>query len=228
MPIKLACKCGQRLAVKDSLAGKAVKCPRCSKVLRIPQPQPIPAAPPTSQKTASSISDLLDEAGLTQVKPGTYCPSCRTFMSADAVVCVKCGFNKNLGRRMETKIEQPPEEPRRKRKSATSTVPGWAYAAALGGLALLVGGAWLLNPFLAATLLWTLGSGTSSIGGIWLLVIAFQDEVMHGILCLLFSPLYSLYYIITHWEECKLPFFLQLAGSGLVALGVVVFLASAL
>ena len=83
MPIKLACKCGQRLAVKDSLAGKVVKCPKCSKVLRIPQPQPIPAVPPTDQKAASSIADLLDEVGLTQVKPGTYCPSCRTFMSAD-------------------------------------------------------------------------------------------------------------------------------------------------
>ena len=38
----------------------------------------------------------------------------------------------------------------------------------------------------------------------------------------------ALYYIITHWEECKFPFLLQLAGSGLVALGVVVVLASVL
>jgi hypothetical protein len=32
-------------------------------------------------------------------------------------------------------------------------------------------------------------------------------------------PFYSLYYLITHFEETKRPFFVQLAGMGLAMLG---------
>src|SRR5690606_979584 len=36
MPIRLKCTCGKVLSVRDELAGKAVKCPGCQTVLRIP------------------------------------------------------------------------------------------------------------------------------------------------------------------------------------------------
>jgi len=36
MPIKIQCACGKALSVRDDLAGKAVKCPACQNVLRIP------------------------------------------------------------------------------------------------------------------------------------------------------------------------------------------------
>ena len=39
MPIKVACACGKKLAVKDELAGKKVKCPACQKLLSIPKPK---------------------------------------------------------------------------------------------------------------------------------------------------------------------------------------------
>ncbi len=39
MPIKVACSCGKKLAVKDELAGKKVKCPACQKLLSIPKPK---------------------------------------------------------------------------------------------------------------------------------------------------------------------------------------------
>ena len=39
MPIKIACACGKKLAVKDELAGKKVKCPACQKLLSIPKPK---------------------------------------------------------------------------------------------------------------------------------------------------------------------------------------------
>ena len=39
MAIKLACECGKKLAFKDELAGKKVKCPACQKLLSIPKPQ---------------------------------------------------------------------------------------------------------------------------------------------------------------------------------------------
>ncbi len=43
--------------------------------------------------------------------------------------------------------------------------------------------------------------------GIWLMVIAFQEEVAQGLLYL-FVPFYALYYLITRWETCRLPFML--------------------
>ncbi len=39
MAIKVACACGKKLAVKDELAGKKVKCPACQKLLSIPKPK---------------------------------------------------------------------------------------------------------------------------------------------------------------------------------------------
>ncbi len=36
MPIRLKCSCGKVLNVRDELAGKAVKCPGCQSVLRVP------------------------------------------------------------------------------------------------------------------------------------------------------------------------------------------------
>ena len=54
-------------------------------------------------------------------------------------------------------------------------------------------------------------------GGIWFLVVAFQDDAIQGILCL-FVPFYSLIYLITHFEEVKKPFLVQVVGTAL-ALG---------
>lgn len=49
------------------------------------------------------------------------------------------------------------------------------------------------------------------VGNIWFLVIAFSDDVGQGLLCLC-VPFYSLFYLATHWDECKFPFLLGLGG----------------
>lgn len=38
MPIKVRCRCGKGLKVRDSAAGKRVKCPECGKPVQIPEP----------------------------------------------------------------------------------------------------------------------------------------------------------------------------------------------
>jgi hypothetical protein len=55
-------------------------------------------------------------------------------------------------------------------------------------------------------------------GGLWLLVIAFQDEVYHGLLCLC-VPFYSIFYVATHFEETKNALFLWLIGLGVTLAG---------
>jgi hypothetical protein len=56
-----------------------------------------------------------------------------------------------------------------------------------------------------------LGWLISLAGGIWFLVCAFQDDLTQGLLCL-FIPFYSLIYLISHFEEVKKPFFVQVIG----------------
>lgn len=58
------------------------------------------------------------------------------------------------------------------------------------------------------------------IGGIWLLVKAFQASVWWG-LGSIFVPFVSLIFVITHWAEAKRPFFLTLVGLVLILIGAV-------
>jgi hypothetical protein len=48
------------------------------------------------------------------------------------------------------------------------------------------------------------GGLVATVAGIWLLVIAFQEDVVQGLLCL-FVPLYIVYYMFRDWERTWLP-----------------------
>ena len=113
MPIKVTCQCGQSFNAKDELAGKAVKCPKCQQPLRIPASSAAkpaaksPAAAPKSPAAAASdpfgAGNLFDEVGLKQHAAGTMpCPGCGKPLAKDVIVCVECGYNMKLGRRMTT------------------------------------------------------------------------------------------------------------------------------
>ena len=58
MPIKVACACGKKLAVKEELAGKKVKCPACQKLLSIPMPK----VQAESLDDESDLEDAAEEA----------------------------------------------------------------------------------------------------------------------------------------------------------------------
>src|SRR5439155_21125059 len=53
MAITVSCTCGQGFRVKDDLAGKTVKCPKCSGLLTIP------AAQPAAEPGQLSLDDLM-------------------------------------------------------------------------------------------------------------------------------------------------------------------------
>ena len=67
-------------------------------------------------------------------------------------------------------------------------------------------------------LLTLVGFVIAMVGGIWILVIAFQESVLWGLLCL-FCNIISLYYVITRWEKSKKPFLIELGGAVLCAIG---------
>jgi hypothetical protein len=118
MPIKVTCQCGKSFAAKDELAGKAVKCPNCQKPLRIPAanqpaapaaapkkqaPKPTAPKPVAAPKPTSDTDDAFDDLGLAPQEAGARpCPGCGSSLPENAILCIRCGYNTKLGRRMET------------------------------------------------------------------------------------------------------------------------------
>lgn len=114
MPIRAACQCGKAFAAPDNLAGKTVKCPGCGQPLKIPAagggapagakaPAPRPATPPQPAPFAGGLGDLLDEAGITQ-HAGPRCPACDSPVPPQALICTKCGFNRQTGVRTTSEV----------------------------------------------------------------------------------------------------------------------------
>lgn len=88
MPIPIRCQCGKNLKVPDNLAGKAVKCPACSK------PVKVPAA--SSEPDGEGLDDLFNEEGFSNAVEA-ICPKCRAEMKKSAVLCTKCGYHIESG-----------------------------------------------------------------------------------------------------------------------------------
>jgi len=68
-------------------------------------------------------------------------------------------------------------------------------------------------------LLMVVGYIISLVGGIWLLVKAFQESVLWGLGCL-FVPFVSLIFVIMHWPKAGKPFLISLGGMVLVFIGI--------
>lgn len=214
--IKVSCQCGQQLSAKANLAGKTAKCPKCGSAVRIPSSQALPSADRLADSPAS-LGDLLDEAGAIAVET-VPCRGCGSPMSRLAATCDQCGWQRRPARTPTAKSR--PARPRTSLGSLRLAVDSrkWIpYAAGLGVLGLL-GIAWLVSAPLAGLGLTLVGSGLCIAGGIWLLVIAFQDENYHGVLCLLCGP-YLLLYVVMHLDTCTRPFLTQLGGLVLIYVG---------
>ncbi len=66
--------------------------------------------------------------------------------------------------------------------------------------------------------LYWLGLVIAVVGGIWMLVLAFQESVLWGLGCL-FVPFVSLVFAIMHWDRAKIPFLIQVGGLVLLVVG---------
>ncbi|MCU0878596.1 MAG: hypothetical protein MUF06_12495 [Pirellulaceae bacterium] len=261
MPIKVQCACGAAFAAKDELAGRTVKCPKCQQPLTIPAGGAMPAAAARAPAAAGAGrplgsplpsqgpppgGDLFAEAGLHTFQPGMQpCPGCAAPLPDSAVLCVKCGYNRKLGRRMETikqvggtplagghsvtadellhKAAQAIEADKEEEKKKTSEgMPWWAYLIAL---TLLVGFlvAMALIPQsqamrIAGICIIVVGWLVSFYSGLRILIIAFQEGILHGVLYLLL-PFYPLIFIIMHWDKCGGYFLMNLAGGVFILVG---------
>lgn len=266
MPIKVTCQCGKSFAAKDELAGKAVKCPNCQQPLRIPAagiaaplpssaPRPAataarPAAPPAPPAASPhAAGSLFDEVGLKAAPAGTMlCPGCAQPMPQNAVLCVKCGYNLKLGRRMETLrfgeggsvaavgahgastadlmnkasvlIEEDKEAERSKTKEG---LPWWVY---LIGLLMVTGFIILMmvipqRQAIQAAGITVIGIGVlvGLYGWVRILIIAFQEHVGFGLMVFFLGCIGFLVYSIMRWEKCGGYFLMWLGGQIIQTVG---------
>ena len=101
--------CGTKLSVKDDMLGKKVKCPKCSSVVVVEQPEeeleaaPVAVAKRTDQK---------------------YRAECGALISARAVVCPKCGVEQ---------ADDGRSGGRRSRTDDSKRIPAGIFALLLGG-----------------------------------------------------------------------------------------------
>jgi hypothetical protein len=247
MPVHIKCGgCKKILKGPDHLAGKKVKCPHCGATLQIPPAETEGAPAATQPPPEDSLKSLLDEEGFTATPTTTSarinaCPGCGVEMPPGGVLCVNCGFHKELGQKLETKHgpsaadealararQAIAEEQRRspiKESKMNPTVQAWI----MGGIGAVVligilvvgfsmaGGA--IDPaacrgaFLAFSGLLVLG------GRIAIVVIAAgKGDVASAIGCFCCDP-YALVYSILNFQECKFALAAIAVGYGLAGVG---------
>ena len=69
-----------------------------------------------------------------------------------------------------------------------------------------------------AAIIMGIGGIITLVGAIWFLVVAFQESIVWGLLCL-FIGFVSIIFLILHWREAKKPFLVELAGIGIFIVG---------
>jgi hypothetical protein len=214
--------CEKKLTIPDALAGRQVACPQCKPKFRAPQPQEADSGGEPEERTEAAPrsarpAHVPPGKARTPARAGDEPPSPPPEESFDELEEVP--DEAELSGRPTEDDEDEPARPRQKRKRKRSRIglmplgqinPALIVAGVVaGGCLLLVLGS-VVFPLLAAVP--AAIAGMSIIGAyLWLLILAFADEVIQGLACLLI-PFYSVYYLITHFEEVKMPVFLARFG----------------
>lgn len=99
--VQVTCNCGASLMAPRKAVGKRLKCPKCGKVITVPDPgstvdRMIYALrdeeynrPPLEQQPVPPEPQLTAK--------GKLCPRCNVEMAISAVFCIKCGFHLTQG-----------------------------------------------------------------------------------------------------------------------------------
>jgi hypothetical protein len=220
--IRLQCPgCRKNLGVKDDLAGRLVACPQCKARIRVPQPE---------VEELEEVEDQVVESISTAPRPGRRPPPPkRRPVDEEEEEETRVTARRPRRPRDDEEDEDDEEErprPTRKRKKKrrerrSDTGGGMSGSlialGAVAGLCIVLIVVSIFVPVLALIPM-AIGWLIAFAGGVWFLVCAFQDDAIQGVLCL-FVPFYSLIYLITHFEEVKKPFLVQVVGTVLAIAG---------
>lgn len=125
MPIPIRCSCGKAFNLKDELAGKAIKCPDCQAVIRVPAAgvgKPIaPGGAAAAKSTAKPAAPAAASgARPTAARPATPQPTSRSATSRPAVAAApkgelddlfqEAGFEMKTGKTCPSCFQSLPKE----------------------------------------------------------------------------------------------------------------------
>ena len=179
MSIDFACpKCNKKYKVKDELAGKTAKCAKCKNRIKIPVP-----VTPEAIEPEPDLSDLFDDdfsaatSGVvvdavpnnlspTEVAPNhstKVCPSCGSELSADAVLCVDCGFDLRSRSHHEMQKLKPRKRKSKAAQEAATLMQGVAFSAMGAVLGAIVWvGVVIITDYEIGWIAWGLGAATGA------------------------------------------------------------------
>ncbi len=138
MPILVNCDCGKALRAKEELAGKKVRCPACSKVMKLPIPEATPdddaasilLADPDTNEKKPAVNYSTSFRGENQVPPPL--PPTRAIMAKPPPLPPPS---------LEAKKKKRSRSNKRERYSGIAFEKGWfgdINSGAIGGILMMV------------------------------------------------------------------------------------------
>jgi hypothetical protein len=219
--IRIRCpKCEALLRIDSSRLGTIVDCPRCHFRFQI-APAPASPAPSSSATRASNPSPRGNDEtdGSTAIRERRNPSAIRKGEVRGPETLRRERFSEDRDE-VDDEDEELERRRRRKKKKKKRRRSGGFAIDNFNMLLLAVAGVWLVFLLLAfvapafALVLNFVGSLVMLASVIWFLIVAFQDSATAGI-CSFLCGIYLIFFLITHWEEEKRPFFAWLIGLGM-------------
>jgi hypothetical protein len=244
--------CDKKLGVPDNYAGKRVRCSQCKNTIVVPHPEPEHVeepefeafdteenadpwsddmfqnqADPQNQQRQPAYQDLGQDDDESESSPYKKCPSCNYSSGRSAAICIHCGYNFSTGQQQDVVVEKPksPFSAGSRKSSSDTTKKVATVVSAIIGFAI---GFYVVRGFMGSgsmggsSIILVMGWGMLIIGGIWFLVVAFQEGVLWGLACMV-VPFANIIFFFTHFEESWKPAALYLAGCFVVFIGFFAF-----
>ncbi len=113
------CKCGAKLKVPVSAAGRKARCPKCENIFVIPAPKikkPVEVEPikdPFEDGTFGLEELAAMERSAPALEPSSRgvakqpCPKCNTMLDGGVMLCVSCGYNRETGKTVKGARTKP-------------------------------------------------------------------------------------------------------------------------
>ncbi|MEZ6317445.1 MAG: hypothetical protein R3B49_01635 [Phycisphaerales bacterium] len=174
--------------------------------------RPKPAKPSASVaggEHAAIMDTLLDEAAANAPEP---CPGCGRPIARDSMLCVHCGYNRNTGKSMRTrmlKAEKVKGEKRERSRAGIAISPGAGAGIALGIFATLGIAGFAVHPAFI-TIYIVLWFAFALAAWIWSIGTAFQDREVGWGVALIVAPfvcvggLINFYYVFLQSDRDNL------------------------
>lgn len=212
MPIRVVCdQCQAKYLIPDEHAGKKMRCKKCGEICPVPsgsRPSKAPTGPAKKpskpSKPKAPAADEFDDYG----------------DGPDDDEEDEELIARPVSRRAKKAKPKKAERSKSKRKNPLAgfqfdftearTILGLPAVGAL--LTMLVeGAAGDTAGVCVLGFIFVLAAILSLVSGVMAIIVAFEEDVLCGLLYL-FLPLYALYHIITRWEEQKKPFLMSLCA----------------